>query len=154
MEQAAAAMKQIHGKLTPEKVDETMYVYEKELSLFMSTIITCITNVSDNREKLREQNALGDEIAEAMTTTDLANQIDQDDLEAELDELQQESIDEQMLKLSDASIPKGMQNPPVSTIEQCMYCSFYYSASTESNISCANHYIYSCQHAISPGRRY
>lgn len=26
MEQASKAMQQIHGKLTPEKVDETMYV--------------------------------------------------------------------------------------------------------------------------------
>lgn len=26
MEKASDAMKQIHGKLTPEKVDETMYV--------------------------------------------------------------------------------------------------------------------------------
>jgi len=27
MEKAGEAMKQIHGKLTPEKVDETMYVF-------------------------------------------------------------------------------------------------------------------------------
>ena len=30
MERAGEAMKQIHGKLTPEKVDETMYVIPEE----------------------------------------------------------------------------------------------------------------------------
>lgn len=32
MEQASKAMAQIHGKLTPEKVDETMYVYPRTLN--------------------------------------------------------------------------------------------------------------------------
>lgn len=31
MEKAGEAMKQIHGKLTPEKVDETMYVCAWEI---------------------------------------------------------------------------------------------------------------------------
>ena len=32
MEKAGEAMKQIHGKLTPEKVDETMYVCALEMT--------------------------------------------------------------------------------------------------------------------------
>ncbi|KIE03055.1 ESCRT-III component, partial [Metarhizium majus ARSEF 297] len=86
MERAAAAMKQIHGKLTPEKVDETM-------------------------DNLREQNALGEEIVEAMNSVN-NNQLDDADLEAELEELQQEQLDEQMLKLSSASVPHAIQDMP------------------------------------------
>lgn len=36
MEKASAAMKQIHGNLTPDKVDETMYVFL--LSSYCSTL--------------------------------------------------------------------------------------------------------------------
>ncbi|EFY90005.1 ESCRT-III component [Metarhizium acridum CQMa 102] len=79
-------MKQIHGKLTPEKVDETM-------------------------DNLREQNALGEEIVEAMNSVN-NNQLDDADLEAEFEELQQEQLDEQMLKLSSASVPHAIRDMP------------------------------------------
>lgn len=40
MEKASDAMKQIHGKLTPEKVDETMYAAPLNLPRFL--LVTCI----------------------------------------------------------------------------------------------------------------
>lgn len=40
MEKASDAMKQIHGKLTPEKVDETMYAVPLNLPRCLS--VTCI----------------------------------------------------------------------------------------------------------------
>ncbi|KAK3378065.1 Snf7-domain-containing protein [Podospora didyma] len=74
MERAAVAMKQIHGKLTPEKVDEAM-------------------------ANLSEQNELSNEIAEAMTSVNIgAGAIDESDLDRELEELQQNELDEKMLQ--------------------------------------------------------
>ena len=43
MERASEAMKQIHGKLTPEKVDETMYVHRAIIyryRIFLKRFIT------------------------------------------------------------------------------------------------------------------
>ena len=43
MERASEAMKQIHGKLTPEKVDETMYVHRAIIycyGIFLTRFIT------------------------------------------------------------------------------------------------------------------
>ncbi|KAG6040183.1 ESCRT-III subunit protein snf7 [Claviceps citrina] len=73
MQQAGKAMKHIHGKLTPEKVDQTM-------------------------DELREQNAVSEEIVNAITNNPIGEAIDDDELEAELDELQQEKLDEDILK--------------------------------------------------------
>ncbi|KAG5927405.1 ESCRT-III subunit protein snf7 [Claviceps africana] len=78
MQQAGKAMKHIHGKLTPEKVDQTM-------------------------DELREQNALSEEIVNAITNNPIGEPIDDDELEAELDELQQEKLDEDML--SSGNVP-------------------------------------------------
>ncbi|EEQ87918.1 ESCRT-III subunit protein snf7 [Blastomyces dermatitidis] len=73
MKNAGKAMKQIHSGLTIEKVDETM-------------------------EELREQHALSEEIVTAITSTPLGDPLDESELEAELEGMQQQQIDEQMLK--------------------------------------------------------
>jgi len=73
MKSAGAAMKQIHGGLTIDKVDATM-------------------------DELREQQALGEEIANAITNAPIGEPIDEDDLEAELEGMEQEVMDERMLK--------------------------------------------------------
>ncbi|ERS98696.1 charged multivesicular body protein 4 [Sporothrix brasiliensis 5110] len=77
MERAATAMKQIHGGLTPEKVDETM-------------------------ERIQEQNQLSEEIVNAITSNQIGEAVDDADLEEELEQLQQEQLDEKML---DTSVP-------------------------------------------------
>lgn len=77
MERAATAMKQIHGGLTPEKVDETM-------------------------ERIQEQNQLSEEIVTAITSNQIGEAVDDADLEEELEALQQEQLDEKML---DTSVP-------------------------------------------------
>lgn len=89
MEKASEAMKHIHGKLTPEKVDETM-------------------------DKLREQNALSEEIVNAITSNQIGEPIDEEDLEAELDELQQEQLDEQMLKTGTVPVSDQIQRVPAA----------------------------------------
>lgn len=73
MKNASAAMKHIHGGLTVDKVDATM-------------------------EELREQHAIGEEISEAIGQPVGQQIADEDELDAELEELQQEQLDEKMLK--------------------------------------------------------
>ncbi|KAF2399657.1 vacuolar-sorting protein-like protein snf7 [Trichodelitschia bisporula] len=79
MKNASAAMKQIHGGLTIDKVDQTM-------------------------EELREQHAIGEEIGEAITQS-IGNQgIDDADLEDEFEQLQQEELDNKMLKTGNVPV--------------------------------------------------
>jgi len=73
MKNAQQAMKKIHGGLSMDKVDQTM-------------------------EDLREQHAIGDEIAEALTQGNSSIGVDEDELDEELAELQQEELDNKMLK--------------------------------------------------------
>ncbi|KAG6098165.1 ESCRT-III subunit protein snf7 [Claviceps sp. LM220 group G6] len=93
MQQAGKAMKHIHGKLTPEKVDQTM-------------------------DELREQNALSDEIVNAITNNPIGDPLDEDELEAELDELQQEKLDEDILKTGNVPVADlGQRMPSVASQE-------------------------------------
>ncbi|KAI5467119.1 ESCRT-III component [Mariannaea sp. PMI_226] len=92
MERAGQAMKQIHGKLSPEKVDETM-------------------------DTLREQNALSEEIVNAITGTTLGLDVDDAELEDELEELQQEQLDEQMLTTGNVPVSDAVHqiaSPPTT----------------------------------------
>lgn len=80
MQQAGKAMKQIHGGLTIDKVDQTM-------------------------EELRDQHALGEEIAQAITSAPIGEPIDTEELEEELANIEQEALDDKMLKTG--SVPIG-----------------------------------------------
>ena len=93
MERAGEAMKQIHGKLNIDKVDETMYV----LVISRNTKLGVLTLLF-SREKLREQHALGEEIAQAITSAPIGEPIDETELDDELAELEQEQLDNKMLK--------------------------------------------------------
>lgn len=90
MKTAGKAMKEIHGNLTIDKVDATM-------------------------EELREQHALGEEIANAISGVPIGEPIDEDDLEAELEAMEQAAIDERMLTTGTvpvADLP-GVTNGPI-----------------------------------------
>lgn len=94
MSDGAKAMKSIHGELNVDKVDKTM-------------------------EDINDQMALANEIGDAISQptafgTDL---IDEDDLAAELQELEQESLDEQLLSKEatpSASSSQAQQQPEIS----------------------------------------
>ncbi|KAI0864313.1 vacuolar-sorting protein SNF7 [Xylaria cubensis] len=73
MQRAGEAMQQIHGKLTVDKVDQTM-------------------------DALREQNALSEEIVQAITSNHIGEPLDEDELDDELEALQQEALDKKMLE--------------------------------------------------------
>ncbi|KAK3360049.1 Snf7-domain-containing protein [Lasiosphaeria hispida] len=112
MERAGEAMKQIHGKLTPEKVDETMYD-------FAQLRATESQSFTDNiyRAKLQEQNALSEEIVEAMNSINLGNQVDEVDLEEELDALRQEELDQKMLETGSVPVDAIQRLPAVANGE-------------------------------------
>jgi len=91
MKNAGAAMKQIHGNLTIDKVDQTM-------------------------DELREQHALGEEIANAITNAPIGEPVDEADLEEELEGLEQEAMDERMLKTGPTPVTGEINRlPAVST---------------------------------------
>jgi charged multivesicular body protein 4A/B len=67
------------------------------------------------RDELREQHALGEEIANAISSAPIGEPIDEGDLEAELEDMEQEAIDERMLKtgiVPVADLP-GVANGPI-----------------------------------------
>jgi len=72
MKNASKAMKEIHGGLTIDKVDQTM-------------------------EDLRDQHAIVEEIGEAITQSSGMQGVDDAELEDELEAMQQEELDNQML---------------------------------------------------------
>lgn len=80
LKNASKAMKDIHGGMTIDKVDQTM-------------------------EELEEQHAISKEIAGALTQSSGANAVDDDELEAEFADMQQEELDNKMLKTG--NVPVG-----------------------------------------------
>lgn len=89
MKNAKKAMEHIHGGLTIEKVDQTM-------------------------DELREQHAIGEEIGEAISQGMANNEVDQDELEDELEQLQQEELDNKMLKAGNAPVADAVQKLPTA----------------------------------------
>jgi len=89
MEKAGQAMKQIHGKLNIDVVDQTM-------------------------EELREQHALGEEIANAITNAPLGETIDESELDDELAEMEQEQLDNKMLKTGTVPVSDEIHRLPVA----------------------------------------
>ncbi|KAF5027381.1 hypothetical protein F66182_513 [Fusarium sp. NRRL 66182] len=86
MKNAGKAMETIYKNITPEKVDEEM-------------------------EKLREHNAMGEEINAAISNAQIG-ELDDADLEDELDQLQQEALDEQMLKTGSVPVSDAVHRLP------------------------------------------
>jgi len=89
MKKAGEAMQQIHGKLNIDTVDETM-------------------------EKLREQHALGEEIAQAITSGPIGEPIDESELDDELAELEQEQLDDKMLKTGTVPVSDEIHRLPAA----------------------------------------
>lgn len=96
MKNAQQAMKKIHGGLTIDKVDQTM-------------------------EDLREQHAVGEEIAEALTQGAMSTGVDEDELDEELAELQQEELDNKMLKTGSVPVGDQIQRLPNAAVGEREY---------------------------------
>lgn len=97
MKNAAKAMKQIHGPMNVETVDQIM-------------------------EDLREQHAVGEEIAEAISGNALGNAVDEDELDEELAELQQEELDNKMLKTGTVPVSDAIHRLPNQPVGPSKWC--------------------------------
>ncbi|KAK4113870.1 Snf7-domain-containing protein [Canariomyces notabilis] len=73
MQRAGDVMKQIHGKLTPTKVDEVM-------------------------DQIQEYNRLNEDIADSISNAAIGPQVDEADLEDEMEALQQQELEDKMLE--------------------------------------------------------
>ncbi|KAK2751759.1 ESCRT-III subunit protein snf7 [Onygenales sp. PD_40] len=89
MKNAGSAMKQIHKGLTIEKVDQTM-------------------------DELREQHELSDEIVGAITNAHIGEPFDETELEQELEGMEQEQIDERMLKTGTVPVADQLGTLPAA----------------------------------------
>jgi len=89
MRRAGVAMKTIHGKLTPTKVDETM-------------------------DELAEYNRLNEEIADAMSNIAVGPALDDTELEAEMDALQQQELEDKMLETGTVPVDSIQRLPAVA----------------------------------------
>ncbi|VUC28548.1 unnamed protein product [Clonostachys rosea] len=110
MEKANGAMKEIYKNLTPEKVDKTMYV--DVFGCYGSVVFSLILIVVlVYREDLREHNDLSQEIVAAMATG-VGETVDEGELDEELELLQQEQLDEQMLKTGNVPVLDAVHKLP------------------------------------------
>ncbi|EPS27686.1 hypothetical protein PDE_02630 [Penicillium oxalicum 114-2] len=89
MRTAGDAMKQIHNGMSIEEVDNTM-------------------------DKLREQHMLSQEIGDAITNMPLGEQMDEGELEAELEGLEQEAMDERMLNTGPTPVGNRLEGLPAA----------------------------------------
>ncbi len=93
MKQGAKAMKNIHGGLTVDKVDQTM-------------------------DEIREQAELGEEISEAISRAYPVDNIDEDELEDELEALQQEEVDSKLLNSGTKTSQVQLPDAPNTSIRE------------------------------------
>jgi charged multivesicular body protein 4A/B len=70
------------------------------------------------RAKLQEQNALSEEIVEAMNGISLGNPVDEQDLEDELEALQQAELDQKMLETGTVPADAIQRMPAVANGER------------------------------------
>lgn len=74
-----------------------------------------------NRDQLREQHQLSDEIAQAITSQPVGEQPDEDELDAELEGLEQEAMDERMLKTGTVPVADQINRLPAAANEEREY---------------------------------
>jgi charged multivesicular body protein 4A/B len=75
--------------------------------------VYAVANCVD-RDKLREHNQLSEEISNAITSTNLGEPVDEIDLEEELEQMQQEQLDEQMLKSGTVPVSDAINRMPAA----------------------------------------
>ena len=66
------------------------------------------------RDQLREQHQLSEEIAQAITSQSVGEQPDEDELDAELEGLEQEAMDERMLKTGTVPVADQINRLPAA----------------------------------------
>ena len=104
MKQGAEAMKTIHKGMTIEKVDKTM---------------------DEIRDQMDIANEIGDVISQGVGVSGI--DLDEDELMAELELLEQEELDERLLgaeKVPPSALPSIPALPSIFTFHSCFYTLF------------------------------
>lgn len=73
-----------------------------------------LADKKNSRDQLREQHQLGEEIANAITSQPVGEQPDEDELDAELEGLEQEAMDERMLKTGTVPVNDQVNRLPAA----------------------------------------
>lgn len=74
-----------------------------------------------DRDKLREQHQLSEEIGAAITSVPLGEQPDEDELDQELEGLEQEAMDERMLHTGPVPVNPQLDRLPEAGQSECMF---------------------------------
>lgn len=98
-----------------------------------------------SREQLREQHELTQEIGNAITSMPLAEPVDEDELQADLDKLEQEALDEKMLKTGTVPVADSLNSLPSGPNGACKY--FHIPRSVPSAFSL--HFFFSLREELS-----
>jgi len=77
-----------------------------------------LSNITIYRAKLQEQNALSEEIVDAMNSISLGQPVDEQDLEDELEALQQEQLDQKMLETGTVPVDQIQRLPAAANGER------------------------------------
>jgi len=73
-----------------------------------------LTRAEENRDKLRDQNELSNDVMVAITSNPLGQDIDEAELEDELEQLQQEKLDEQILSTGNVPVSDAVHRMPTA----------------------------------------
>ena len=120
MKNAGQAMKQIHGSLTMDKVDQTLYVYDLLFSAITPNSDLPVKYINkanqqslQRREEIRDQHALAEEISSAITSGPIVGEaIDEEELDEELQQLEQENLDAKMLNTGSVPVADSLNRLP------------------------------------------
>jgi hypothetical protein len=89
--------------------------------------IASLTSHAGTREQLREQHELTQEIGNAITSMPITEPIDEDELEADLAALEQENLDEKMLKTGTVPQDQLQRTLPAGVNGECEFSVFFVS---------------------------
>jgi charged multivesicular body protein 4 len=122
MKNAGSALKQIHGSLTVDTIDQTMWDFLQTPGILIISRLWSKQSLywHLSREDLREQHAIQAEINEALKQGANVDALDEDELEAEFEDLQQEELDNKMLK--SGAVPQDqLQRLPTPAGGECKF---------------------------------
>ncbi len=80
-----------------------------------------LTKLRGTREQLREQHELTQEIGNAITSMPITEPIDEDELEADLAAMEQENLDEKMLKTGTVPVADSLNRLPKAANGECKF---------------------------------
>lgn len=95
------------------------YPFINSQALPLDLFVFSTASLTAHREQLREQHELTQEIGNAITSMPITEPIDEDELEADLAALEQENLDEKMLKTGTVPQDQLQRTLPAGVNGEC-----------------------------------